>query len=173
MEGAAHKRQVVADYFAQGYRVSGAFAAGNRSLSDVIYDISTDFLLLQDAYVSPIMDPARISGHYAQTTLSKASIDFLLTMDPKHGLRRDQHYTLGSYSFDLYLTVPFFELRGKLHLSGRVFEPRRLLTSDAGHFITLMEVTARCTFEPDVTYQGGAALINRNAIGFLGEHKSG
>jgi hypothetical protein len=171
MQRPTQSSQVVADFFAQGYRVSGAFVGGNRSLSDVIYDLNTDYLTVHDAYLSPIMDPAKISGYYAKTTLLKSNMDFVLTMDAKDGLRRDQRYTLGSHSFDLCLTVPFFELRGKIHLPGRIFEPRVFLSSEAGRFITLLEVTARCTFNPDVSYQGGAALINHNAINFLGEQK--
>jgi hypothetical protein len=172
MQRPTQSYQVVADFFAQGYRVSGAFMGENRSLSDVIYDLNTDFLLIQDAYLSPIMDPAKISGYYAQTTLLKANMDFVLTMDMKDGLRRDQRFALGDHSFNVSLTVPFFELRGRLHLPGRSFEPRRFLSSEAGRFITLLEVSARCTFNPDVSYQGGAALINHNAISFLGEQKA-
>lgn len=172
MQRPIQNRQVVADFFAQGYRVSGAFVGGNRSLSDVIYDLNTDFLVIQDAYLSPITEPAKISAYYAQTTLLKANLDFVLTIDPKDGLRRDQRYALGTYSFEICMTVPFFEIRGKLYLPGRVFDPRVFLSSEAGHFITILEVTARCTFNPDVSYQGGAALVSRKTISFLGEQKA-
>lgn len=172
MERQVQNRQIIADFFAHGYRVSGAFVGGNRSLSDVVYDLNTDFLLVQDAYLSPITDPAKISGYYAQTTLLKASLDFVLTIDPKDGLRRDQRYTLSTQSFEICMTVPFFEIRGKLHLPGRIFEPRVFLSSEAGQFITLLDVTARCTFSPDVSYQGGAALVSRRGISFLGEQPS-
>lgn len=169
MQTPGQNRQIVAEFFAQGYRVSGAFVGGNRFLSDVVYDHNTDYLLVQDAYLSPITNPAKISAYYAQTTLSKSNLDFVLALDPKDGLRRDQRIALSSFSFDLCLTVPFFEIQGRLHSQGRSFDPRIFLSSEAGAFITLLDVVARCTFNPEVSYQGGAAIISRAKISFLGE----
>jgi hypothetical protein len=161
--------QTVADFFSQGYRVSGMFVSDNRTLSDVMYDITTNFVRLQDAYLSPITDPAKISAYYSTTLLNKASLDFIITIDPKDGLRRDQRFTLGQYQFSIFLTVPFFQITGILHSLTRAFNPRSYLGSDAGSFITLINVTATCTFNPSVQYKGGAALVSRDNIGFFGE----
>ncbi|MGC9469841.1 MAG: hypothetical protein ACP5HS_14695 [Anaerolineae bacterium] len=171
MQRSNQNRQIVAEFFAQGYRVSGTFSGGNRSLSDVIYDPTTDYIIVRDAYLSPITDPAKISTHYPSATLIKASLDFVITLEHEDGLRRDQHYTLGSFSVDLSLTVPSFEIQGRLHLPYRTFDPRAFLSSEAGHFITLFDVTARCTFNPEVQYEGGAALISRERISFLSERE--
>jgi len=136
-------RQIVADFFAQGYRVSGTFQGSTRLFADVIYDTSTSYLTIRQAYLSPITDPAKISAYYRTTTLNKANLDFVLTVDQKDGLRRDQRYTLGTTSFDLCLTVPFFEIRGRLPSTSRTFDARAFLTREAGTFITLLDVTAR------------------------------
>ncbi|MGC9521489.1 MAG: hypothetical protein ACP5HG_06360 [Anaerolineae bacterium] len=162
---------VVADFFAQGYRVSGVYVEGKLSLPDAVYDQSTDYLLIQEAYLSPITDPAKISVHYTSTTLAKQNLDFILTLEQQDGLRRDQRYSLGRSTFDLCLTVPFFEIRGRLHTANRSFDPRVFLSAEAGPFITLLDVTASCTFNPSISYSGGAALINRQSIGFLGERE--
>ena len=160
---------VVADFFAQGYRVSGTFIGGSRSLPDVIYDPSTDYLLIRDAYLSPITAPASIGAHYASTILTKRNLDFVLTLEQKDGLSRDQRYTLGTYTFGICLTVPFFEIRGRLQSSNRTFDPRIFLSGEAGAFITLLDATARCTFDPQTSYEGGAVVVSRAAISFLGE----
>jgi hypothetical protein len=165
-------RQIIADFFAQGYRVSGAFQISTRLFADVIYDTNTNYLAIQQAYLSPITDPAKISAYYKTTTLNKANLDFVLMIEQMDGLRRDQRYTLGTTWFDLCLTVPFFEIKGRLPSTSRAFDARAFLTREAGTFITLLDVTARCTFNPDVTYQGGAALIARGSISFLGEQQS-
>ena len=165
-------QQIVADFFAQGYRVSGTFQISTRLFADVIYDINTNYLALQQAYLSPITDPAKISAYYRTTTLNKANLDFVLTLEQKDGLRHDQRYTLGTTSFSLCLAVPFFEIQGRLPSNSRAFDARTFLTREAGTFITLLDVTARCTFNPDVGYQGGAALITRSSISFLGEQQS-
>ncbi len=161
--------QTVADFFIHGYRVSGTFISDNRTLSDVVYDLTTNFIRLQDAYLSPITDPAKISTNYSSTLLTKASLDFVITIDSKDGLRRDQLFTMGQFVFNIFLTVPFFQITGKLYSLNRVFSPRSYLGSDAGSFITLIDVTATCTFNPIVQYKGGAALVSRDKIGFFGE----
>jgi len=166
------KIQTVADFFSQGYRVSGTFISTNRTLSDVIYDITTSYVKLKDAYISPITAPAQISAYYKTTLLNKRSLDFVITIEQKDGLRRDQRFMMGSqFTFNIFLTVPFFQITGILHSLNRVFSPRSFLGNDAGSFITLTDVTATCTFDPNVIYQGGAALVSRDNIGFFGEQE--
>jgi len=161
--------QTIADFFSQGYRVSGMFISDNRTLSDVVYDLTTNFIRLRDAYISPITEPAEISAYYRTTLLNKSSLDFVITIDQKDGLRRDQRYTMGQFTFNIFLTVPFFQITGTLHSLSRTFNPRSYLGSAAGTFITLINVTATCTFNPSVQYKGGAALVSRDNIGFFGE----
>lgn len=161
--------QTIADFFSQGYRVSGTFLSDNRTLPDVVYDLTTNFIRLQDAYISPITDPAKISAYYSSTLLTKSRLDFVITIDQKDGLRRDQRFTMGQFVFNIFLTVPFFQITGKLYSLSRVFNHRSYLGSDAGAFITLIDVTATCTFNPNVQYQGGAALVSRDNVGFFGE----
>ncbi|MBN2391874.1 MAG: hypothetical protein JXR84_14195 [Anaerolineae bacterium] len=161
--------KVIAEFFAQGYRVSGTYVVTKRPLADEIYDPTTNYLQLEEAYLSPIMDPAKISAYYTVTLFDKSNLDFVLTLDKKDGLRRDQSYGMGTYKLLICLTVPFFEITGYLYLINRNFNPRLYLSSDAGIFISLLDATARSTFNPDVSYQGGVALINRAHISFFGE----
>ena len=162
--------QIVADFFSQGYRVSGMFRSANRMLSDVLYDITTNFIRLQDAYLSAITDPATILSYYHDTLLTKVSLDFVITIEQKDGLRRDQRFTMNNqYNVNIFLTVPFFQISGTIHSMTRSFNPRSYIGADAGPFITLTDVTATCTYNPTVQYRGGAALVSRDHIGFFGE----
>ncbi len=163
------KKRISAEFFAQGYRVSGTFYIVTRPLAEVVYDPTTDYIALHEAYVSPIMKPAEISAYYEDALFDKSNLDFLLTVDQREGLRRDQRFSLGKYVFKIFLTVPFFEIQGDLRLLTRKLDARLFLSSEAGTFITLLNAVARCTFNPEVTYQGGVALINRTRIGFFGE----
>jgi len=160
---------MIAEFFAHGYRVSGTYVSAKRPLADEIYDPTTNYIQLEEAYLSPIMDPAKISAYYVLALFDKSNLDFVLTVEKKDGLRRDQSYGMGSYQVPIYLTVPFFEIKGHLSLLNKNFNPRLYLGSDAGIFITLLDVTARSTYNPDVSYQGGVALINRAHISFFGE----
>lgn len=159
----------VVDFFSQGYRVSGVLLVRDRSLADLVYDQTIGYIVVRQAYLSPIVDPAKISTHYTTAVMAKANLDFALTPTEEQGMRRDQRYTIGHYRYRLSLTLPFFEIQGTLHTSTRVFDPRVYLSQEAAHFITLFDVTAWCTFQPDISYTGGAALIARSKISFLGE----
>ncbi|HHE73246.1 MAG TPA: hypothetical protein ENL34_13305 [Chloroflexi bacterium] len=159
----------VVDFFSQGYRISGLLQVSDRSLADLIYDQTVSFIVVRKAYLSPIVDPAKISAYYTTAVMTKGNLDFALTRTEEEGLRRDQRYTLGRYHYRLSLTVPFFEIQGTLHTTTRVFDPRVYLSQEASHFITLFDVTAWCTFQPELNYKGGAALIARSKISFLGE----
>jgi hypothetical protein len=170
MNQAMNTQEVVADFFAHGYRVSGAFPVGSQNLSDAIFDPNTSYLLIKDAYLSPITDPATISAYYETMLLDKTNLDFVFTMDPRDAMRRDQRYRAGNmYEVSIAMTVPFFELQGKTQTVSRSFDPRTFLSNEAGAFITLMDVTARCTFRPEIQYQGGAAIISRKNVSFFGE----
>jgi len=163
------KKKTIAEFFSQGYRVSGTFHLVTKPLADVVYDPTTDYIKLYDAYISPIMNPARIGAYYAETLFDKSNLDFVLIVDQRDGLRRDQRFGLGRYTVNIFLTVPFFEIQGTLHLVTQRFDPRLFLSSEAGTFITLLNAAARCTFNPDVTYEGGIALVSRSRISFFGE----
>ncbi|MBN2004207.1 MAG: hypothetical protein JXA21_12700 [Anaerolineae bacterium] len=163
------KTKVAAEFFAQGYRVSGTYSIISKALGDMIYDTTTDFVRLREAYISPIMDPARISAYYEEVLFDKSNLDFVLTLDSRDGLRRDQKFGMGRNSVNVFLIVPFFEIQGELRIVTSKFEPRLHLSSEAGPFLTLLNVVARSTFNPDISYEGGIALISRTKISFFGE----
>lgn len=163
------KNRITAEFFAQGYRVSGAYHIVTRPLADEVHDPTTDYVPLRDAYVSPIMNPSRISAHYREMLFDKNNLDFILTVDQRDGLRRDQRFGLGRHSYNIFLTVPFFEIQGELRLVMPKLDSRLYLSSEAGTFITLLNVTARSTFNPDVHYQGGVAMVSRAQVSFFGE----
>ncbi len=172
MKQASGSKKVSAEFFAHGYRMSGTYIIRNQLLADVIYDPTTDYLLLHDAYLSPIMHPARISAYYKLTLMDKSNLDFVLTVNQRDGLRRDQHYGIPGNRFTVYLTLPYFEITGDLFTTMKIFHPKSYITTEASEFITLLDVTAHSTFNPDVSYQAGAALIHRSKLSYFGEKLS-
>ena len=163
------RNNIVADFFAHGYRVSGSFDARQRSLGDAMYDNTTSYLAIENAYVSSIRQAGEITANHPVAVIVKDSLTFTLTMDVNDTLRRDQKYGsyLGLQLVPIFLTLPFFDLRGFLRLPGRL-DPRVLLSSSTERYLTLVDVTAHVTFEPDLSFQGAAALVNKSQISFLG-----
>jgi hypothetical protein len=161
--------KVPTEFFSFGYRLSGTFDARKRSLGDVIYDTTTAYLIIQSAYISPVDRPAEISAHYADAIIIKSELSLVLTMQEDVALRRDQQYGsyLGPQLKPVFLTLPFFEVTGQLRMPGRL-DPRVLLSSQTEGFVTLMDVTARTTSNPDITYEGATGIVNKSKISFMG-----
>ncbi len=160
---------ITAEFFVDGYRISGSFSTRPRTLGDVLYDSTTSYVQLTDAYVSPIGAPAEITAQQRDAVIVKERLLFALTVTKEDALRRDQQY--GSYSGPkfkpIYLILPFFELEGLIRLPGRL-DPIVLLSSRAEAYLTLIDVTARLTLQPDIVYRGEAALVNKRLIGLMG-----
>ena len=69
--------RVTAEFFAQGYRLSGTYVSSRRLMADEIYDPTTNYLTVEDAYLSPIMNPAKITAHYnASSSTNQTWISF-------------------------------------------------------------------------------------------------
>lgn len=169
-----HETKITADFFGVGFRLSGTFDTRQRYLADVLYDMTTAYLIVEDAYVSPIGQPAKISASHPIAIIVKSSLSFALTNNRDDGLRRDQRYGsyLGLRMIPVFVTVDSFEMTGFLRLPGKL-DPRVLLSTQTETFMTLMDVKIRSTFHPDVTFEGGAAIVNKTHIGFLGLQSMG
>ncbi len=164
----ARGKESLVEFFVDGYRVSGTFTVRTRTLGDAMYDSTTSYLTLKEAYVSPIGEPGKITARRQETVIVKDRVAFVLAMEMEMALRRDQRY--GSYRGPqfrpVYLTLPFFELEGLIRLPGRL-DPLVLLSSRTEAYLTLVEVKARLTLHPDVIYEGAAALVNKRMVGLM------
>jgi hypothetical protein len=165
----SQKEHTPVEFFAEGYRLSGSFDARRASLGDALYDATSEFVVLREAYISVIDRPAEILTNYPVALVTKWSVAFALTTDQDLALRHDQKFSpyQRPKTRHLHVIVPFFEVTGDLRMPGHV-DPRLMFKSQKESFVTLLDVTARSTSDPSVSYQGGAALVNTSKISFVG-----
>ncbi len=167
-----HSEKMV-EFFTEGYRISGAFTIRTRSLGDAMYDSTTSYLALREAYISPLGEAGKMTARQGHTLIVKEHITFALTMEVETALRRDQRY--GSYrgpQFQpIYLLLPFFEVQGLIRLPGRI-DPLVLLSSRTEAYLTLIEVTARSALHPGITFHGEAALVNKQKVSLVNLQKA-
>ncbi|RLC90972.1 MAG: hypothetical protein DRI79_04110 [Chloroflexi bacterium] len=157
---------LVADFFTRGYRISGRVDVRRRKLADQLNDHTTAFLLLEDTYVSNIERPADITASHTSSVLRKDNITAVVVARQEDGLPRE--YTYGSY-FSTYLRkvfiiVPSFEIEGYLRLSGKL-DLRTVLTTGTDTFVSILDGQMRSSLHSDVTFTGGAILVNKDHIG--------
>ncbi len=171
MQNASSSAKVHAEFFIDGYRISGVFDARRRLLGDILYDPTTSYLEVEEAFLSPIGDPAHISNHYGRAVLSKEKISLILTSNAQDGLRSDQRHYRGRYQTSLVATLSFFDVTGELYTTSQ-FKLQTFLSIQAGPFIALLDATAYSAFHKDISYQGGVALVNTSHISCIGEKQS-
>jgi len=166
MEEQLRTSWLVADFFVHSYRISGRVGVRHRKVADQLNDHTTAFLQLEDAYISNIEHPADITASHAKSVLCKQHITAVIVPRQEDGLPREHTYGsyFGTHLRRVFITVPAFELEGYLRLSGKL-DLRTVLTSGTDEFVTILDGQMRASLRPDVTFTGGAILVNKAYIG--------
>ncbi len=157
---------LVADFFTYRHRISGRIDVRYKKLPAQLNDTTTSFQVLEDAYISNVDHPADILAHYSQSVLRKESITAVAVAQQEDGLLREQTYGsyFGAYLRKVFLTVPAFEIKGYVRLSGKL-DLRTVLTTGTDAFIPILDAQMVSSVRPDFVFTGGAILVNKNHIG--------
>lgn len=157
---------LVADFFTHRHRISGRADVRHTKLADQLNDHTTSFLHLEEVYISNIEHPAEIGTHHAVSILRKDNITAVVVPRQEDGLPREHTYGsyFGTYLRKAFITVPSFEIEGYLRLSGRL-DLRTVLTTGTDNFISILDGQMKSSVRPDVTFTGGAILVNKDSIG--------
>lgn len=157
---------LVVDFFTHSYRISGRVNVRHRKLADQLNDHTTSFLQIEDAYVSNIEHPAEIATSYLNAVLYKKNITAVIVPRPEDGLQREHTYGsyYGVYLLKVFLTVPAFEIAGDLRLSSKM-DLRTVLTTGTDDFVTILDGRMKSSVRVDVTFTGGAILVNKHLVG--------
>jgi len=166
MENRSSPTWLVADFFTHSYRISGRLNVRHRLLADQLNNPTSDFLQIEDTYISNVEHPADIMASQTSAILYKKNVTTVVTAQQQDGLPREHSYGnyFGAYTRKVFMTVPSFEIEGYLRLSGKL-DLRTVLTSGTDDFITILDGSMRFSIRPDISFSGGAILINKRYIG--------
>jgi hypothetical protein len=159
---------VLADFFTHSYRVSGSVDVRRLPLADQLNDRTTSYLLLEDAYVSPIDRPGDITASYSIAALRKQNINMAVLVSKDDGLSKKQSYGsyFGTSLRNVFITVPQFEVRGFLQTVGK-FDLHALLATGTDRFMPLLDGTTFASLKPEIQFDGGMILVNKDAVGVM------
>jgi hypothetical protein len=159
---------VTADFFTHSYRISGAVDVRRLPLADQLNDRTTSYLMLEDAYVSPIDRPGDITASYAVAALRKENITMTILAHKDDGLSKKQSYGsyFGTSLKNVFITVPQFEVRGFLQIAGK-FDLHALLATGTDRFMPLVDSTTFASVKPKIQFDGGMILVNKDAVGVM------
>jgi hypothetical protein len=157
---------LTADFFTHSYRISGRIGVGASGIYGILGDKTSIYMELEDAYVSRINDPAKIVAHYGLSALRKERISFIVLNRREEGVsvvRGVTRYTQ-TKSYPVFCTVPFFEIRGKIEVHGKIDTLTSVLVQAMGQFFPIFESTASASLFPDVGFTGEAIIVNKDAV---------
>jgi len=157
---------LVADFFTHSYRISGRVNVRHRKLADQLNDPTSSFLQIENAYISNIEHPADIATSHTDSVLAKYNVTAVIIPQQEDGLARERSYGsyFGTYTRRVFLTLPGFQVAGSLRLSGKL-DLRTVLTTGTDNFIVVVDGEMKSSIRTDVTFSGGAILVNKKHIG--------
>lgn len=164
------------DLFTDAYRVSGRTEIGTSGLLSELNNVNTDFLDLEDAYVSRIHEPGKIMGSYSEASFRKDNISFVILQDRRDGAIMGSSQGRSIFSrgrrVDVFLTIPSFEIHGSVMHDGQT-TASTILVHTLGHFQPILEAEACAALFPKVTYSGDLFLVRKERVGIfcLTRHK--
>lgn len=155
----------MADFFTSSHRFSATITIGNRRLVDVLNDRLTDYLQLHNVYVSRIHKPGEIVGTVKLASLLKRNLSFIVLASDE-GVLEPKYSTYGRSIEDVLITVPSFEVSGKLEIIGK-FDLKAILTIGTTTFMPILGGRTVNASHPDVTFSGPIVLVNKGAVEFF------
>jgi hypothetical protein len=151
----------IAEFFTQQYRIVGTVRTGGQRLSDLLNDDLESSVELRDVQVRTLLSPKKGVANHTSAILEKQSILFAIggKESPKAAERR-LYKRVATREWEVFITVPWFELTGKMHVRGSG-ELKTMLLAGTGQFIPLTEAEAVHTLMPESSFTGHAIIVNR------------
>ncbi len=159
------------DLFTDAYRVTGHTKVGVGGIHAELANPNSNFLEIQDAYISRINQPGEIVTHYQEAAFRKNNINFIVLQDRRVGIPvGTQHgrsiYTRGR-PIPAFLTVPSFEIKGEIIHEGKV-APRDILVKSIGNYLLIFAAEASASLYPNIAYSGDLIMVSKDRIGLIG-----
>jgi len=159
----SRKGYISADFLTESYRISGDVNLRNQPLVDMLNDVNSHFVRVESVYVSPINDPVVFSAQNPIGQVRKDRILAVVLPREEDGFAKHTIYSnLGSAPiiYSLFVAMPGFELRGGLRM-GSSSDIENMLIRSVDPFITIYRATAKLLSHPDIQFNGGSILVNR------------
>lgn len=153
-----------AEFYTHQYRIVGSVRTGGQRLTDLLNDDLTSALDLTDVEVARLLTPKEVVASHPSAVLEKQGILFAIGFEEGARVAERRFYKhVDTREWDVFITVPSFELTGKFHVRG-TGDLRTMLLTWTGQFIPLTQAKAVFTLLPEISFTGLAIIVNRSHI---------
>lgn len=167
MQSQASVRQgyVAGEFMTRTYRISGEVELRGVPVLDQLNDHNALFLSLERMFISPLLDPATLTGNFAHGEVRKDMLGIAVLSQWRDGLplREGRYVGHDHVDHEVLVVVAGFEVTGAIRLHPSVNVPNFVRTTPE-HFIPVFDARATLTARRNIVFKGGAVLINRSLI---------
>lgn len=162
----SRKGYLTADFLTDSYRISGEVNLKGQPLLDTLNDKMSNYIRLENLYVSPVDDPTIFKAQISAGYIRKNTIIGVILAREEDGLARHTMYSVKAdapVTYSLYSSLSSFELRGGFKLSS-VVDIENMLMQGVDAFIPVYRAELTLMRDSQIRFAGGAVLLNREFI---------
>lgn len=154
--------------FTDQHSISGGVFLRDQRLSDFLNDRRDKNVLVRNASVARLENPARVIEKALFSMVPKSGI--VLAFEPPQKVfttqRRFIKYPKNKY--EVFLILDGMEVRGEVHMPGPL-DLLHLLADTADSFLPLTQATVSIEANPNFLLRREAVVVNTQRIRFIGE----
>lgn len=153
---------VAGEFLTRTFRISGEVPIRGEPLLDNLNDHNALFVTLERMYISPLLDPATLTGNFDSGEVRKDRLGIVVLTRARDGMPSRQGRYSGRDFVDhpVLLVAAGFEVRGVLRLHQSVNVPHFVRTTPE-HFVPIFDAQATLATQREIVFEGGAILVNR------------
>jgi hypothetical protein len=154
--------------FTQQHSISGGIFLHDQRLSDFINDRRDTNIMLRNASVARLENPAKILEKTMISFIPKSGI-VLAFEPPQKGPPPPQRFIKYSKEkYEIFFITDGLEVRGNIHVQGSL-DLLHVLTNSTQTFLPITQATVSIEANPDFLLKQEAILVNTQRIRFIGE----
>jgi hypothetical protein len=154
--------------FTQYHSISGGLFLREQRLSDFLNDRRDTTIMLRNASVARLAEPAKILERTSFSVIPKTGI--VLAFEPPQKTapppRRFVKYPKEKY--EVFLALDTLEVRGEVNVQGPL-DLRHIITNVAQSFLPITQATVTIKENPAMVLKREAVLVNLQFIRFMGD----
>lgn len=152
------------DFFTHQYRIGGSIWMAGQRLTDLLNDKRSSSLEVRNVQVARVITPKEVVAAYASAVVEKERIVFAVIRAEAAEVKQSRFYKhVVTEQWDIFLTVPFFELSGKLHVRGKG-DLQTMVKDWTSQFVPITQARAVFTLYPEVSFDGEVIVVNKAHI---------
>lgn len=154
----------LAEFFTQQYLIAGTLRTGGQRLTDLLNDELSSSLELRHVQVMRLINIKEVIASYVSAVVEKEGIMFAISRgEGAEATERSYYKRVDTVEWEVFMTIPSFELYGRLHVRG-TGDLRTALLRWTGQFIPVTEAKAVYTLFPEVSFSSNVIVVNKSRI---------